>query len=156
MKKEYNLILNGVGGQGLLTLSRLIAFLAKEKGFDVKSSEIHGLSQRGGSVEVHLRFSKSKVFSPLILPERADFVFSLEAQEALNALYYANPQTIFLVEDYFVPTFDKTFKKDEIEKKLKRKSRNIFWTNGVKILREHGLSDTFLNVYFLGKVISLR
>jgi indolepyruvate ferredoxin oxidoreductase beta subunit len=77
MDKTFNLIVNGVGGQGVITLLTLIDEAAMADGYDVRSSELHGLSQRGGSVQTHVRFGK-KVNSPLIENGKADLVISLE------------------------------------------------------------------------------
>jgi len=57
-KKDFNLIIVGTGGQGLITLLQILAEAALIEGYEVKTSELHGLSQRGGSVEVHIRFGK--------------------------------------------------------------------------------------------------
>jgi len=75
--KTFNIIISGVGGQGVITLLSLIDEASFIEGYDVKSSELHGLSQRGGSVEAHIRFGK-KVYSPLISLGSADLVISLE------------------------------------------------------------------------------
>ncbi|MEO0295523.1 MAG: 2-oxoacid:acceptor oxidoreductase family protein, partial [candidate division WOR-3 bacterium] len=64
-KKEFNIIICGVGGQGILLASEIIALTAMESGFDVKKSEVHGMSQRGGSVFSHVRIGE-KVYSPII------------------------------------------------------------------------------------------
>lgn len=99
---QFNIVIVGVGGQGLITLLQIIAEAALGAGFDVKTSELHGLSQRGGSVEVHIRFGQ-KIYSPLVAQGKADFILSLEMQESLRAAYFANSQTIFLINKYVVP-----------------------------------------------------
>lgn len=101
-KKEFNLIIAGTGGQGLITLLQILAEAALSEGNDVRSSELHGLAQRGGSVEVYLRFGK-EIFSPLVAQGRADFILGLEMQEALRMYYYANPDTAFLVNKNLIP-----------------------------------------------------
>jgi len=60
----FNLVIVGTGGQGLITLLDILSSAAIKQGFDVKTSELHGLSQRGGSVEVHLKFGSEVFFSP--------------------------------------------------------------------------------------------
>ena len=65
MLKNFNIVITGVGGQGLITLLDVISKAAFNKGLDIKTSELHGLSQRGGSVSVYIRFGK-KVYSPMI------------------------------------------------------------------------------------------
>ena len=71
--KTYNILFYGIGGQGILKASELSGWAALLSGFHVKKSEVHGMAQRGGSVESHLRFGE-RVFSPLIPEGRADFI----------------------------------------------------------------------------------
>ena len=75
MKKQniYNIVFGGIGGQGILTASEIAGLAAMFDGYHVKKSEVHGMAQRGGSVESHLRFGK-KVFAPLVPLESADFL----------------------------------------------------------------------------------
>lgn len=115
-KKNFNIIISGVGGQGLITLLQIIAQAAFAEGFDVKTSELHGLSQRGGSVLAHIRFGR-ETFSPLISFGRADLILGLEILEGLRALPYANKKTIFLVNKYSFP-FLGGLPEDEIIKKF--------------------------------------
>jgi indolepyruvate ferredoxin oxidoreductase beta subunit len=75
-KQEFNMIINGVGGQGLITLLKIISEAALVEGKDIRTSELHGLSQRGGSVEVYIRFGK-KIWSPLVEKGKADLILSL-------------------------------------------------------------------------------
>ncbi len=99
---QFNIVIVGTGGQGLITLLQIIAEAAGFSGLDIKTSELHGLSQRGGSVEVHIRFGK-KIYSPLVAQGEADLVIALEMQEALRAAYFANSQTTFLINKYIIP-----------------------------------------------------
>ena len=87
--KNFNIVIVGTGGQGLITLLQILAEAALIEKFDVKTSELHGLSQRGGSVEVHIRFGK-KIHSPLVAQASADLILALEAQETLKASTFAN------------------------------------------------------------------
>lgn len=102
MKNNFNIIIAGVGGQGLITLTKIIAEAVMAEGLDVKTSELHGLSQKGGSVETHIRFGK-KVDSPLIAEGSANLVLSLEIVEGLRKLHYANKNTKFLINRYSLP-----------------------------------------------------
>jgi len=95
MNKPFNIIITGVGGQGVITLTQIIAEAALIEGKDVKTSELHGLSQKGGSVQTHIRFGK-KVYSPLIAEGKADLILSLEIIEGLRKINYANSKTNFL------------------------------------------------------------
>lgn len=76
-----NIMIVGVGGQGSLLASKLLGALLTDEGYDVKVSEVHGMSQRGGSVVTYVRFG-SKVYSPIITEGEADFIVSFEKLEA--------------------------------------------------------------------------
>ncbi len=91
MKKGYNVIVSGVGGQGIILASELLSLAAMEAGYDVKKSEVHGMSQRGGDVVSHVRFSE-KVYSPLIEQGTCDVILAFEKAEALRYLHYLKPK----------------------------------------------------------------
>ena len=78
--KTTNLMIVGVGGQGSLLASKLLGTLLVDEGFDVKVSEVHGMSQRGGSVVTYVRFG-DKVYSPVVAEGEADFIISFEKLE---------------------------------------------------------------------------
>lgn len=80
-----NIMIVGVGGQGSLLASKLLGHLLLTKGYDVKVSEVHGMSQRGGSVVTYVRYG-DKVYSPVIDAGEADFIVSFEALEAARCL----------------------------------------------------------------------
>ncbi|MBO4749094.1 MAG: indolepyruvate oxidoreductase subunit beta [Lachnospiraceae bacterium] len=82
-----NIMIVGVGGQGSLLASKLLGHLLLTEGYDVKVSEVHGMSQRGGSVVTYVRFGK-KVYSPIIDKGQADFIVSFEKLEAARYLEY--------------------------------------------------------------------
>jgi len=79
-QKTFNILFAGIGGQGVLKASEVCGWAALYDGYHVKKSENHGMAQRGGSVESHLRFGKI-VFSPLIPKNQADFLVSFHADE---------------------------------------------------------------------------
>jgi len=81
-----NLILAGVGGQGILSIATIVGYAALESGLQLKQSEVHGMSQRGGDVQSHLRISSKQIFSDLIPVGTADIVASVEPMEALRYL----------------------------------------------------------------------
>jgi len=83
MEKTTNILIVGVGGQGVILASELLSEAAIEAGFDVKKSEVHGMAQRGGVVSSHIRFAE-KVYSPLIPNGMADVVLAFEAAEGLR------------------------------------------------------------------------
>ena len=85
-----SILLVGVGGQGTILASKILSQGLLEAGFDVKMSEIHGMSQRGGSVSTHVRYG-DKVYSPVIERGSADILVSFEQMEALRWLEYVKP-----------------------------------------------------------------
>ena len=85
-----NIMVCGVGGQGVILFSDIIADLAMTAGLDVKKSEVHGMAQRGGSVTSHIRFAP-RVYSPLIEEGTADVMVAFEMLEALRFAYFLHP-----------------------------------------------------------------
>lgn len=88
--KGMNILFSGVGGQGVLLISELVARTAMQAGYDVKKTEVHGAAQRGGSVVSHVRFAP-RVFSPLIPAGEADILLALEKLEGLRWAHYVRP-----------------------------------------------------------------
>ncbi len=96
----YSLLFAGVGGQGSLLIAELTSIAAAHASYDVKQTEVHGVSQRGGSVETHVRFG-AKVYSPIVTPGEADAVIGLEKLEALRFAHYVHrDRGIVLINDY--------------------------------------------------------
>jgi Pyruvate:ferredoxin oxidoreductase and related 2-oxoacid:ferredoxin oxidoreductases, gamma subunit len=100
MKKD--IILCGVGGQGILSIATIIGAAATKAGINLKQAEVHGMSQRGGDVQSNLRLSTDRIWSDLIPQGKADLVISMEPMEALRYLPY-------LASDGTVVTSSKTF-----------------------------------------------
>jgi indolepyruvate ferredoxin oxidoreductase beta subunit len=117
MGKIFNIVIAGAGGQGLITLTNIISNAALIEGYDVKTSELHGLSQRGGSVQTYIRFGK-KVYSPLVPLAGADLILGLETAEALRNISYADKNTVLITNEYFFPYLGGP-SKEEIIKKIK-------------------------------------
>ncbi|MCL2565371.1 MAG: indolepyruvate oxidoreductase subunit beta [Defluviitaleaceae bacterium] len=90
MKATKSILLVGVGGQGTILASKILSQGLLEAGYDVKMSEIHGMSQRGGAVSTHVRYG-DKVYSPVIERAGADILVSFEQMEALRWLEYLKP-----------------------------------------------------------------
>ena len=86
-----NVMIVGVGGQGSLLASKLLGRLLLSRGYDIKVSEVHGMSQRGGSVVTYVRFG-DKVYSPIIDKGEADYIVSFELLEAARWTEYLKPQ----------------------------------------------------------------
>jgi len=89
-RHALNVVIAGVGGQGTLLASKILGAIARQLGYDVKVSEVHGMSQRGGSVITYVRMGQ-KVFASLVEQKGADFVLAFEQLEALRALPYLKP-----------------------------------------------------------------
>ena len=147
--KQFNTVILGTGGQGLITVLQIIAEAALSEGYDIKSSELHGLSQRGGSVEVHVRFGK-KIYSPLIPRGKADLILSFEAQESLRGVYFANKNTSFLVNKFIVPIpLEKSLSEGEISKILEKISKKVILVPAADICREKLGTDVVSGIYLL-------
>ncbi|MDR0419178.1 MAG: indolepyruvate oxidoreductase subunit beta [Prevotellaceae bacterium] len=85
---KLDIILSGVGGQGILSIATIIGEAALKEGFYIKQAEVHGMSQRGGDVQSNLRISSTPIHSDLIAKSSADAIISLEPMEALRYIPY--------------------------------------------------------------------
>lgn len=131
----------GVGGQGTLLASRVLGKVALKKGFDVKVSEVHGMSQRGGSVVTYVKMG-NKVFSPLIEAGEADVILAFEQLEALRwADYLQNGGTMIVNEQRIDPMPVITGKAqypDRIVETLTEKIMKMIAVDALKIAGECG------------------
>ena len=89
-RRTTNLLISGVGGQGVVLASYVLSQVAMAEDYQVKQSEVHGMSQRGGSVTSHLRFG-DKVNSPLVAPGTVDVLLSFEPLEAMRYVHWLKP-----------------------------------------------------------------
>ena len=96
--KTKNIMIVGVGGQGSLLASKLLGHLLMEQGYDVKVSEVHGMSQRGGSVVTYVRYGE-RVCSPIVDKGEADFIVSFELLEAARYVNFLKPGGRVVVSD---------------------------------------------------------
>jgi indolepyruvate ferredoxin oxidoreductase beta subunit len=83
-----DILIVGIGGQGTILASNVLCDVLMKKGYDVKKSEIHGMSQRGGSVISHIRYSEDRVFSPMVPLKQADLVLSFHPNETKRYGHY--------------------------------------------------------------------
>ncbi len=146
------MIINGVGGQGLITLLKIISEAALIEGKDVRTSELHGLSQRGGSVEVYIRFGK-KIWSPLVEKGKAGLILSLEMQESINGLYFSSKDTVFLINKYQTPTFLKDFSEKEVLDNIKKLSQKAYLVPAGEICQKEFGTDVVAGIYLLGYAV---
>ena len=100
--ETLNIIVSGVGGQGIILLSTILAEIALENGLDVKKSEVHGMAQRGGSVVSFVRMG-SKVYSPLVPVGKGDYILSMELMETLRWIEYLKEGAVALINEYKLP-----------------------------------------------------
>ncbi|MDR0222389.1 MAG: indolepyruvate oxidoreductase subunit beta [Oscillospiraceae bacterium] len=102
MNNTTSVIFAGVGGQGTLLASRIIGRVLLDGGFDVKLSEVHGMSQRGGSVVTYVKYGE-KVYSPVIDKGEADYIVAFEQMEAARWLNYLKPEGKMLINTQKLP-----------------------------------------------------
>lgn len=147
------MLIVGTGGQGQITLLQVLAEAALIEGYDVRTSELHGLSQRGGSVEVHIRLG-NEIYSPLISQGKADLILGLEMQECLNALYYANSKTTFLINKYIVPIpLQKPIPENQISKTLEKFSKNLILVPAAEICQKEFGTNVVAGIYLLSMAV---
>ena len=159
--KEFNIVIAGTGGQGVLTLMRIIADSALRQGYDVKTSELHGLAQRGGPIPCHIRFGE-KIYSPIVMEGEAHLIIALEPLEALRSSYYGSKEnkTTILVNNYSIIPLSVFVAKeiypslDEIVDTLKNFSKTVITLNASGIVKETVGTVTPTNIYMLGYVVS--
>ena len=149
-----NIMIVGVGGQGSLLASKLLGQLFLQEGFDVKVSEVHGMSQRGGSVVTYVRYG-SKVFSPVIDKGEADMIISFELLEAARWLPFLRSggkiiTNIQQIDPMPVVTGAMRYPEDLLEKK-RDLGADVDAVDGLKIAREAG-SPKAVNVVLLGRL----
>lgn len=103
MSDTKNILLCGVGGQGIITASKILSAGLISAGYDVKMSEVHGMAQRGGSVTTQVRFGE-KVWSPIIGLGQADILVSFETMETGKWLEFLKPDGKIVVNDFRIPS----------------------------------------------------
>ncbi len=101
--KTRSIILVGVGGQGTILASKILSEGLMSAGYDVKMSEIHGMSQRGGDVSTQVRYG-DKVYSPIVGKGQADVIVAFEKMEALRWIEYLKPGGKFIINDFEIPS----------------------------------------------------
>lgn len=103
MSDVKNILLVGVGGQGTILASKVLSEGLAKAGYDVKMSEIHGMSQRGGNVSTQIRFGK-KVYSPIVGKGEADVIVAFEKMEALRWIEYLKKDGKMVINDFEIPS----------------------------------------------------
>jgi indolepyruvate ferredoxin oxidoreductase beta subunit len=139
----YDFLLVGVGGQGTLLASDVLAATGVRAGLDVKKSEVHGMAQRGGSVTSHVRWAH-QVFSPLIGRGEAGYMVAFEKLEAVRFAGYLRPGAVIVVNDHAIPPIsvsvggDRYPSDEEVRRALAAVSANVHFVRALPIAESLG------------------
>ena len=156
MSKTVNIMLAGVGGQGVLLASEVISKAALQEGYDVKKSEVHGMAQRGGSVVSNVRYGR-KVYSPLIAEGEADILLAFEKLEALRWINYLKPSGKVItntqrIDPLTVATGKKEYPQDVLSA-LKNTGHKIVNLDALNAARDAG-SQKAINTVLIGALVN--
>jgi len=157
--KKQDLLMVGVGGQGIVLASDILSEVAMAAGYDVKKTDTLGMAQRGGSVVSHVRIA-DKVWSPLIKEGEADILVAFEKLEAARWSYYLGQGSAAIVNNQTTPPLSVSLGASEypadkkIEDILKRSTDHFYFVEGTRQAIELGDIRT-LNMIMLGCVSSL-
>ncbi len=146
-----NIMIVGVGGQGTLLASRIIGNVVIDLGYDVKVSEVHGMSQRGGSVVTYVKFA-DKVYSPIIDKGEADIILAFEMLEAFRALPYLKKDGKIIANDQEMNPMPVIIGAMEYPKDIKEKISskcNLVCVDALTLAKEAGNIKT-VNVVLIG------
>jgi indolepyruvate ferredoxin oxidoreductase beta subunit len=147
-----NILMSGVGGQGVLVASDILVLVAMHAGLDAKKSEIHGMAQRGGSVVSQVRYGE-KIYSPLIQIRSADVILAFEKLEAIRYLDYLKQDGIVIINDQQITPLSVFFSNIPYPKNIKeickKKTDYVVMVDGVKIADDVGNPRT-INSVLLG------
>ncbi|HEB65114.1 MAG TPA: indolepyruvate oxidoreductase subunit beta [Chloroflexi bacterium] len=152
-------LLAGVGGQGTILASNVLMEVGLALGYEAKKAEVHGMSQRGGSVISHVRWGE-KVFSPVIAPGDADVLIAFEKLEAVRFIRDLKPGGMALINEYAivpvtVSSGDQTYPDDEaIRATIAAVTENVHWVEAITIAENLG-SAKVTNVVMLGALSRL-
>lgn len=156
MSEVKNILLCGVGGQGTILASKILSHALVEAGYDVKMSEIHGMSQRGGSVTTQVRYG-DKVYPPIIGKGAADILVAFESMEALRYLGEINPKGKVVVNDFKMQTAttitgQQEYPEDSVERVRALAETKVL--NAAKLAEDLG-SPRAMNIVLLGALVKL-
>jgi indolepyruvate ferredoxin oxidoreductase beta subunit len=156
----YNVLLTGVGGEGVLLTSVIIAKAASIEGYEVRGTQFHGLAQRGGSIPTQIRFG-DRVYSPMIPRAQADLILGLEPIEAARDCFYASKErTGFVIDTYPIkPVYLNLLghiypSYDEIKEMIRPFARESVFVDASNICREKFGNPVYGNVMAIGVAIS--
>ncbi|MGI6120632.1 MAG: indolepyruvate oxidoreductase subunit beta [Desulfosporosinus sp.] len=149
---KLNIMIVGVGGQGTLLASRILGSIAFKMNYDVKVSEVHGMSQRGGSVVTYVKFGKN-IHSPLIEKCEADIILAFEKLEALRWVDHLKDDGMIIINEQEIDPMPVIIRKakypSEIIKTINQKYKNVFTLDALKIAKQCGNLKA-VNIVLLG------
>ena len=145
---KSNIIIAGVGGQGILTIAAVLDMATLDQNLYVKQSEVHGMSQRGGAVQSHVRISDSEIYSDLIPEGKADLILSVEPMELLRYIPYLKNKGWLITDSNTYINISDYPDKDDLYKKIKSHRKNII-INATEIAKKLGNSKV-ANIVLLG------
>ncbi len=152
----FNILISGVGGQGVLLTSKIIAEAALSSGLDVKQSEVHGMAQRGGSVLSQVRFG-DKVFSPIVGEGEADLLIGFEPLETARYLHYLRDNGAVIYNTRPIGTIGVSIAAEQypsgITETIKSRARKVMPFDGTQLAVTAGDKRT-LNLVLLGAALS--
>lgn len=145
---KIDIILAGVGGQGILSIAAIIGTAAVKKGLYLKQAEVHGMSQRGGDVQSHFRLADYEIASDLIPRGKADLIISVEPLESLRYLPWLAPDGWLITNSEPFININNYPKKEDIESEIKKIPNHIM-INADEIAKELGM-ERAANMVILG------
>lgn len=157
MSETKGIMIVGVGGQGTLLASRILGHVLMEQGYDVKMSEVHGMSQRGGSVVTYVKYGE-KVYSPLVDLGEADYIIAFERLEAARWVSYLKEGGTLILNDRRIspmPVITGAMEyPSEIVEKIKLKGIKIIASDALSMAIEAGNAKS-VNVVMIGILSAL-
>lgn len=145
---KNDVVLAGVGGQGILTIAAIVGQAALDCGLNVKQSEVHGMAQRGGAVVAHLRLSENTIFADLIPQGGADVILAIEPMEALRQIELLKPDGVLLANADPVVNIGGYPDVDDVLKRIRQQPRSVVVEAG-RLAGEAG-SNRAMNMVMLG------
>ncbi len=134
---KQDIILSGVGGQGILSIAYVIDHAALREGLNFKQAEVHGMARRGGAVQSHLRLSRNAVLSELIPKGEADIILSVEPLEALRYIEYLGPRGIVVTSRTPIKNIDDYPDLDGVLEEIRSSGKSVI-IDAEKLAKEAG------------------
>lgn len=159
MSDVKNILLVGVGGQGTILTSKILSKGFVENGYDVKMAEIHGMSQRGGSVTTQIRYGE-KVYSPVIEKGCADIIVAFEKCEALRFLDYLKKDGILVINSYELHPVTVNIGASVYPDGIIEEYKNVVGNDNVHVVDAHSIAEELgntkcMNIVLLGALVKM-